>query len=213
MAYSQQGPIREILIDNSQANTTPAFQVDTSADYVFAYQLPGTTPFNASSFCSSGAAASTTPYLNATDAVHIVGYGLYLPYNFSLADQALINFPAGGVPGPNFAVPTLNIGALTFHSPYNYQLLPMANGLPIMKENTYYCCDIFVNAQILAQIGYSFSFISSMCTSIPNTSGPGGTCNVAAISMLNVPSWLNTKILYARPFIDIIHSIPMGAAV
>jgi len=188
---------KEILLANDTA--TPTFTVDNTKFAVPVTQnaaLPTV-------FCPVQGNVSSD-YPNAifapNDCVLITGYGLWLPYNFQLADQGLV----GGV-SAGFSAPALYFYPINTHgvAPVYFMDPP---GLAIPRENYQFDCDYFVNQQSLATLGGKFYFIGSLNGN--GTQGTG-TITVAEISMANVPGAFNGMTFKARPVLFINHSLAM----
>jgi len=145
-------------------------------------------------------------YFQANDCVHIIGYGLYLPYNFQLADlvQTGQQEPSGYLYGQS--VPALYLAPMNLNTGGFVQIMDLY-GFPIMRENVYYQCDLFINRQVLGNIGGPFFIQATM--NIANQ--PGNNAIVGAIDTFNCPAALANATYQARPFIEVEHSFSTGA--
>jgi len=178
--------IQEILVCND--SYCPKFTVNTTG--VLSVALSASTSHPSEFYPSDGGPTTTgtiPSWFAQGDTLQIVGYGINLPYNFQFADEAT---GVGGVATssyPSFGI-CINNTLVTVNN---------AGGTPVIRENVYISCNITVNWNYVA------NFVGT---------GPYWlTCalEAASISMLNVPSALNGLVFYARPFIDVIHNLPL----
>jgi len=129
-----------------------------------------------------------------TEFVEIVGYGLYLPWSFSLAEEDTLT--AGtSVPGL-----ILDYGGAKVSD----QGQTTGSGLPIMQANAYH--DTSIQAYLAGS-----TFGAAMSGGIGIVSGGFFYAISFSISMIGVPSSLNGQTFYARPFIEVYHTNAMQA--
>jgi hypothetical protein len=135
---------------------------------------------------------SSNYYFAPAEFVEIIGYGLYLPYSFSLADE---NALTAGTSVPGLILNYRGI-PLSDHGQYT------GSGLPIMQANAYH--DTSIQA-----------YVNDAISPIPMAGGIGWMsagifCSIDfSISMIGVPSSLDHQVFYARPFIEVYHTNAM----
>jgi hypothetical protein len=131
-------------------------------------------------------------YFAPAEFVEIIGYGLYLPYSFSLADEDTLT--AGtSVPGL-----ILDYGG----TKVSEQGQNSGSGLPIMQANAYH--DTLIQAYLAES-----TIEDAMSGGIGVVSSNLFYAISFSISMIGVPSSLNGQTFYARPFIEVYHTNAM----
>ena len=133
-------------------------------------------------------------YFAPAEFVEIIGYGLYLPYSFSLADEDTLTVGTS-VPGL-----ILNYGGTTLSD----QGQNTGSGLPIMQANAYHDTSIqaYVNEATMPDPMYGG--IGAMSSGLFYALS-------FSISMIGVPSSLHDQTFFARPFIEVYHTNAMQA--
>jgi hypothetical protein len=126
------------------------------------------------------------------DAVRIIGYGLNLPEKFALAD-VLSNDS-----GASAAVPAMSILANFLMSGGATDITP-DQGFPILRENVYHESDYLLLPNAILPVGVPITSNWQLEVSFTDI----------WISMLNVPSTYNGKMFYIRPWVEIVHTLPL----
>ena len=177
-------PFRHIMVmENADCSQ---FTVDTSGVSAVAATAPSVMGY-------FKPPSNTSNYRFApTEFVEIVGYGLYLPWSFSLAEEDTLT--AGtSVPGL-----ILDYGGTKVSD----QGQTTGSGLPIMQANAYH--DTSIQAYLAGTPSQA-----AMSGGIGVVSMDFFYAISFSISMIGVPSSLNGQTFYARPFIEVYHTNAM----
>lgn len=175
--------IREIIL-GSRADV-PMFTVATSAQAVECTQLNNWAVLG-------GAIIGYYNQFQGGDAVRIIGYGLNLPEKFALADIVQNETEALS------AVPAMSLQADFFTYEAATDITP-DQGFPILRENVYHESDYLLLPNAILPVGVPITANWQLEVSFMEI----------WISMLNVPSTYNGETFYVRPWVEIVHTLPL----
>ena len=175
--------IREIILGSG--TDVPQFTVATSAQAVECTGLDKWAVLG-------GAIIGYYNQFQGGDAVRIIGYGLNLPEKFALADIVQNNS------GASSAVPAMSILANFVTYVVGTDITP-DQGFPILRENVYHESDYLLLPNAILPVGVPITINWRLEVSFTDI----------WISMLNVPSTYNGKTFYVRPWVEIVHTLPL----
>ena len=185
-------PFRHIMI--MEDNSCPLFTVDTTGVPSVVTAIAGESSQPPVLGLFKPPSNTSNYYFAPAEFVEIIGYGLYLPYSFSLADEDTLTVGTS-VPGL-----ILDYGGTKVSDQGQYT----GSGLPIMQANAYH--DTSIQAYLAG-----FTIPVAMSGGIGVVSSDVFSAIPFSISMIGVPSSLNGQTFYARPFIEVYHTNAMQA--